>query len=252
MRQPANVSPLDYAAAGIPVREDLKEAHRGMLEHFRSPGTWWNGEQRLAIAGETRRAVDCALCRARKAAVSPYAVRGEHDDTGRLPASVVDVIHRVRTDPARLSKSWFDGVIAGGLGVPEYVELIAIVTMLTGIDYFARALGVPPAALPPPLAGEPSRRLPAMARGGEAWVPMIAVEDAGGPEADVYGGAPFVPNIVRALSLVPDEVRVLRKSSSAHYLPVDQIGDPTVRRALDRMQMELVAARVSALNQCFY
>ena len=30
------------------------------------------------------------------------------------------------------------------------------------------------------------------------------------------------------------------------------LGDPTVRRALDRPQMEHVAARVSALNECFY
>jgi alkylhydroperoxidase family enzyme len=248
----AEVSALDYTAAGIPVRDDLQEAHRSFLEHVRSPGTWWTGQERLAIAAETRQAVGCALCRARKAALSPRLVPGEHDGTGQLPANVVDVIHRVRTDPARLSKPWFEGVIAAGLGVAEYVELVAVVTMQTGIDYFARALGVPPAAPPSPLPGEPSRHLPAAARPGEAWVPMIAVDEASGPEVDLYGGAAFVPNIVRALSLVPAEVRALRTSSSAHYLAVEQIADPTVRRALDRMQMELVAARVSALNQCFY
>ena len=80
---------------------------------------------------------------------------------------------------------------------------------------------------------------------------MIAPEDAIGPEADLYGGG-FVPNIMRALSLVPDEVRALRRSSAAHYVPVEQIPDPTVRRALARPQMEFVAARVSALNECFY
>ena len=80
---------------------------------------------------------------------------------------------------------------------------------------------------------------------------MIAPEGAVGPEADLYGGG-FVPNIMRALSLVPDEVRALRLSSSAHYVPVEQIPDPTVRRALTRPQMEFVAARVSALNECFY
>lgn len=248
----SNVSELDYTTAGVPVRDDLKAAHRWMLEHLRAPGTWWTGAQRLAIATEARRAAGCTLCRARKAAISPNAVQGEHDGTGELPANVADVIHRVRSDPARLSKPWFDGVIAGGLGVSEYVELIGVVTMITGMDYFARALGVAPVALPAPLPGEPSRHLPAAARPGEAWVPMIALEEAAGPEADVYGGLPMVPNIVRALSLVPDEVRALRKSSDAHYLPVGQIADPTVRRALDRMQMELVAARVSALNQCFY
>ena len=57
---------------------------------------------------------------------------------------------------------------------------------------------------------------------------------------------------MRALSLVPDEVRMLRRLSEAHYLPIEKIPDPTCHRALDRMQMELVAARVSALNECFY
>ena len=80
---------------------------------------------------------------------------------------------------------------------------------------------------------------------------MIDVEDATGPDADLYGGG-FVPNIMRALSLVPDEVRALRTATSSHYVPVADIPDVTVRRTLDRTQMELVAARVSAINQCFY
>ena len=80
---------------------------------------------------------------------------------------------------------------------------------------------------------------------------MIAPEDAVGPEADLYSGG-FVPNIMRALSLVPDEARALRRTAGAHYVAVEQIPDPTVRRALTRPQMELVAARVSAINECFY
>jgi hypothetical protein len=138
------------------------------------------------------------------------------------------------------------------MSAPEYVEVIGVVTLVTGVDFFTRALGIDAFRLPEPLPGEPSRHLPASARPGTAWVPLIAPEDATGAEADVYPDAPFIPNIVRALSLVPDQVRALRTSSDAHYLPVAQIGDPTVRRSLDRMQMELVAARVSALNECFY
>ena len=106
--------------------------------------------------------------------------------------------------------------------------------------------------LPEPRAGVPTRRLPPAARPGGAWVPMIAPEDASGPDADVYGDGGFMPNIMRALSLVPDEVRMLRRLSATHYLPVEQIPDPMARRALDRMQIELVAARVSAVNECFY
>ena len=253
MIQRPDVPELDYAATGVAIRDDLRAAHRRLLEHIRAPGTWWTGAERVAIAAEARRADECAFCRTRKAALSPVAVAGAHDTTGTLPANVVDVVHRIRTDPARLSRAWFDAVIAGGLDVAPYVELVAVVTMLTGIDYFARALGIAPVGLPTPLPGAPSRHVPAGAHPGEAWVPMIAAEDATGPEADIYGTAgAFVPNIVRALSFVPAEVRTLWDTSAAHYLPVDQISDPTARRALDRNQMELVAARVSALNQCFY
>lgn len=246
------MSDFDYSAAGIPIRTDLAEAHRLLWEHLRSPGTWWTGKQRVVIAAESRHATACTLCRERKAALSATAVSGTHDSLGELPENVVEAIHRIRTDPARLSKAWFDRVIAGGLAETHYVELVGVVTLLAGVDYFARALGIAPFPLPVPIAGEPSRRRPASAKPGTAWVPMIAPEDADGPEADLYGGMPFVPNIMRALTLVPDEARALQRSSNAHYVHVARIGDPTARRALDRMQMELVAARVSALNQCFY
>ena len=226
-------------------------AHRFLLDHLCSPGTWWTGEERVAIAAESRGAARCALCRERKVSLSPSAATGQHDGPHALPENVIDAVHRIRTDPARLSRSWFDGVIAGGLDVARYVELVGVSTLLAGLDYFARAFGVPPFPLPAPRPGEPSRHRPAGAKPEGAWVPMIAPEDAIGPEADLYGGG-FVPNIMRALSLVPDEVRALRRSSAAHYVPVEQIPDPTVRRALARPQMEFVAARVSALNECFY
>jgi len=174
---------VDYSAAGIPIRDDLTKTHGELLEHLRAPGTWWTGAERVAIAAESRHALDCALCRERKDALSPSSVKGEHDSLGALPEAVVDVIHRVRTDPARLSKSWFDGVMAAGVSEEAYVEVIGVVTLLAGIDYTARALGAPPPALPDPLPGEPSRHHPATARPGVAWVPMIDPADADGDEA---------------------------------------------------------------------
>jgi len=244
---------IDYSAAGVEVRADLLEAHRDLLEHIRAAGTWWTGAQRIAMVEEARRSLGCRLCQDRKAALSPAHVQGEHDSLGLLPPAAVEVVHRVRTDPARLSRSWFDSIVgAGQLSDGEYVELVAVVALSAGIDFVGCALGVAPVRLPPPLPGEPSRRRPASAKGGTAWVPLIAAEDATGPEADLYPATPMVPNVVRALSLVPDEVRALWRSSNAHYVPLEQIPDPSARRSLDRMQMELVAARVSALNQCFY
>jgi hypothetical protein len=243
---------LSDTDAGVPIRQDLQDAHRYLLAHVAAPGAWWTGAERVAIAAESRAAATCRLCRDRRAALSPAAVRGRHDTSTGLPADVVDVVHRIRTDPARLSRPWFDGVIAGGLDVARYVELVGVLTLFTGMDFFARALGVAPYPLPSPAGGAPARHRPASARPSGAWVPMIAPEDADGPEADLYAGLPMVPNIIRALSLVPDEVRALRRSTDSHYVPAAEIGDPSVRRDLDRMQMELVAARVSALNECFY
>jgi hypothetical protein len=240
---------LDYSAAGAAVRPDLQAAHRALLEYLRRPGSWFNGAERLAIAAEARRAPDCGLCRARGAALSPGHASGEHASDGALPARLVDVIHRVRTDPGRLSRRWFDAALAAGTSPGEYVEAVGITAFTAGLDALCRALGVPAFPWPPALPGEPSRHRPQGLRDGTAWVPLLAPEDACGADADIYSGSDFVPNILRALSLVPDHVRALRAWSEVHYVDVRDFG---ARRAIDRQQIELVAARVSALNQCFY
>lgn len=242
---------VDYSAAGLPVRDDLRETHLAMLEHLRRPGCWFSGAERLAIAAESRNARDCPLCRERKASLSPEHPKGKHARVSDLAEPLVEIAHRIRLDPQRLSRGWFERVRAGGLDPGPYVELVGIVTFTAGIDYFCRALGIPPFSLPEPAPGEPSRYRPANVGDGGAWVPMLAPEEATGPEADLYE-AEFVPNIARALSLVPDHVRVLQLESTSHYVAMGDIPDPSVRRDLDRLQMELVAARVSAMNECFY
>jgi hypothetical protein len=62
-------------------------------------------------------------------------------------------------------------------------------------------------------------------------------------------GAAFV---LRALSLVPAEVLAWGELSDAQYLSKNQMQRFGKIRALDRSQIELVAGRVSALNECFY
>ena len=55
------------------------------------------------------------------------------------------------------------------------------------------------------------------------------------------------------MSLHPDSVRWLNDLFEAHYLSWDDMGDMNTRvRALSRPQLELMASRVSALNECFY
>ncbi len=45
---------------------------------------------------------------------------------------------------------------------------------------------------------------------------------------------------------------MLQHESRSHYVAMADLMNPEVGRDLDRMQIELVAARVSALNECFY
>jgi hypothetical protein len=120
------------------------------------------------------------------------------------------------------------------------VELVGVVSMVVGIDTFTRALGMPAPDLPEPEAGEPRRERPAEVRVEGHWVPSVP--------PDAVAGA----NIRRALTLVPAEVAGFEQMASAMYLHLDDIMEFGRDRTITRPQMELLAARVSALNQCFY
>lgn len=243
--------PFSYVDAVLPVREDLPATHRRAWRRLAEPGTWWSGRERVAIAAEVRRAARCSYCRARKVALSPDAVEGAHQSLGALPEAMVEVIHRVVMDPARLSRSWYEQLRADGVTDAHYVETIGVIVTVVSIDSFHRGLGVPPEPLPEPLAGEPSRRRPPAAKLDQAWVPMLAEGQATDPEARTFMRRRN-PNVLRALSLVPDEVRGLRELSAAQYLPLEQLLNLRAGRSLRRVQMELIAGRVSALNECFY
>jgi hypothetical protein len=243
---------ISYSAALVPVRGDFAAAHTRFWKRLASPGAWWTGAERVAIAAEARQARYCALCKARKESLTPAAVEGQHDHRGALPEAAVEVIHRVMTDPGRLSRKWFKTTLAAGLSAEQYVEIIGTLVAMVSIDSFCRGIGVPLHPLPEPQPGEPSHYRPPGAMQEDAWVPMIPVERATGAEADLYGGQ-AVGNVIRAMSLVPDEVRTLFDLSIAHYLPMGQVRDPSASAgALNRMQMELIAGRVSTLRQCFY
>jgi alkylhydroperoxidase family enzyme len=53
---------------------------------------------------------------------------------------------------------------------------------------------------------------------------------------------------------VPDALRDWRSLAAAQYLSLEDMTnyERHEHRALGRAQMELVAARVSAINECFY
>jgi len=240
---------FQYESSRDRIRPDLAEAHLRAWERIAKPGTWLTGAQRVAVAEETRRAGDCELCRNRKAALSPRSVQGEHDHAGALPAPIVDEIHRVTTDAARLSQSWYQSLLEGGLSAEQYVEALGVAVCVISIDGFHRAMGLDPEPLPLPVEGEPSRTRPDDIVEGEAWVPMRDTKSA---VAEAGLKTRKVPYVMRALSLVPAEVDAWEDLSRAQYLSKRQMMRFEKIRAIDRAQIELVAGRVSALNECFY
>jgi hypothetical protein len=242
-----------YSSSPLPIRADLAAAHARAWKRIAQPGTWWDGAARVAIAAEARQAPLCALCRKRKGALSPLAVEGAHDSLGQLPEPAVEVVHRVRTDPGRLGEGWYRKVIARGLSEEEYVEIVSVVAHVVAIDTMARGLGLDPLPLSDPEPGLPTRRRPAGARPGDAWVAWLEPADASGDEAAIYPSNRPPANIMKAMSLVPDEVRSFFDLVSHQYLPGEVMRDFAHEyRAISHAQIELLAARVSALNRCLY
>jgi len=242
-----------YASTPMAIRDDLAAAHARAWAHVARPGSWWDGTTRVAIAGETRNASSCSLCRRRKEALSPFAIEGTHDSLGQLSEIVVEVVHRVRTDPGRLSERWYRGIVASGLSEEQYVEVVSVVAHTVAIDTMARGLGLEPTPLPAPEPGSPSHYRPKGAKPGSAWVPWIEPAGASASEAGIYPSDRPPANIMKAMSLVPDEVRSFFDLVTHQYLPGAVMRDFSREyRAISHAQIELLAARVSALNRCLY
>ena len=145
---------IDYRASSLLVRGDLLEAHRRIWQHLGTPGTWWTSERRVAIAGETRNAPSCSLCERRRAALSPYGLEGSHDSLGDLPNQVVEVVHRVVTDPGRIAGHWVEGLLEQGTTDCEYVETVGVTVATLVVDTFTRAIGCDLHVLPEARLGE--------------------------------------------------------------------------------------------------
>ena len=230
-----------FANSEYPVRPKTIEAYGNVWERIGESGPFWRGRDRMDFVREARQSLECRLCIDRLAALSPNALQGEHDAVSDLAPHVVDVIHRVRSDPARMSQSVLTNARSSGMSDNEYVELIGVVATSVVIDTWHQGLGLPvPQTLPGSDEPPTGQESPDVVDDG-AWV-QIARADA---EKDVVG-IPKQANIVRAMGLVPAAIAmfftVMREAYYVSDLPI----------SISRSQAEFIAARVSALNQCFY
>ena len=229
------------------VSDALTTFHEDELDTFAKPGTWLTGAERTAIARHTR----VARCEARIQEADAGADLVEDD---LLPAARRELITQVATAPKDLDRSFFKQAQHADISDTEYVETVSIVSRLVNLDVFARGLGIPMRPLREPVDGEPSLVRPATAVDEGAWVATIPNDDPGGAEGkELYGGV-MQPFVYRTLSLVPGEAERILVAGDIQYLPIDKFMDFNYSHhpALSRAQLEIVAGRVSVLNQCFY
>jgi hypothetical protein len=236
-----------YADSVYPVRDDLAAIHEKQLNELGEAGTWGAGAQRLAIAQEARQAgYDAGV-------LEPPAEADPKVDV-TLAEVAQRVVRRLAVSPKDVDEAFYDQAIADGLSDEEYTEIVGIVSRVTDIDIFTRGIGVPLRPLPSAKPGQPSRERPESAIKEQAWVPTVPNPPEGGDFANaLYDGHPK-PYIVRALSLVPDELRAHLALEEIQYLPLHRIleADYQHHEGLTRAQAETVAGRVSAINECFY
>lgn len=213
------------------------DAHRDAITALAAPGDWLTGEQRVDVWRQTRDAATHPLDVARRAAVTPAAVSGEHEATDHLPAAAVEVAHRVASDPGRLTRAWADEQI-DALGEETYTEVVGVTSIAMVVDRLRLALGLDAAPLPDPLSGEPTRVRPADVGDIGAWVSQTTGETRA--------------NVSRTLSLVPITNATWRTLVDSHYSRGAEFMSKQWDRALSRPQVEMVASRATSVNECFY
>ncbi|WP_349408746.1 alkylhydroperoxidase-related (seleno)protein [Pseudalkalibacillus sp. SCS-8] len=232
----------------LPINQSVLNTFKAEWDRLSRAGYWWSGEERVSIAEEVRHAPSCKLCQQQKQALSPNAVKGEHESGTALPQNVIEVIHRVTNDSGRLSENWLNTIRETGLSDAAYVEIIGVIATTLTVDTYTKALDLEQLPLPTPQVGVPTEYLPDGLEIHSAWVPTIVPEqvtDAGIKEhyqkmMDLSG---LVANIMRAMTIVPDEQLGFVSLMFELY---------HTEHALDKLQIELIATEVSALNECFY
>ena len=152
---------IQYDLEPADLAETYAASHQRFWERLARPGTWLTAAERVAVVQEARAARDCEACVRRREGLSPEADVGEHTWATDLPLSWREVIHRVATDPGRLSSAWFERSIGDELSHEQYVEILATLVHAGVVDLFCLGIGVDEHALPAPQAGEPSRHRPA-------------------------------------------------------------------------------------------
>lgn len=214
-----DADPTDPVEVHIPVPKRIVAGIQRARDQIARPGTWWTAAQRVAIA---------ATARAARAGGPVPANRV-------LPAAAVDVAAAVAVRAHTITADTVDQADTGGVRAEAFVEIVGVVARTAAIDTTARGIGAEPVAFPDPTPGAPTNRTQPDARRRSAFVPMV-------------GGA----GATTALSAVDAECAAQEDLHGALYLTYAEMDDLAIVKGLPRWQLELVAARTSLINQCFF
>ena len=220
------------------VRQDLVRAHSQAIAALSKPGTWWTGAQRRELA------LTAQLAISELEPVAPWV--GVSTVANKLPASLTapkiahDAIYRISRHAATLTREWYEKVTAE-INPLAFVELCGIACTIAPVMAFRRALSLPALEVGPAESGQPSNQKPNNIVSAQLnWVPVVGPADKDAA-------------VVQAFTAVPETSRVIWAMADSQYIPDKEMVDPNwTRGTLSRVQMELIATRVSQQRECFY
>lgn len=234
-----DAGPGDEAGTVLTIREDLADAHRLAWDHLASPGSWWSGAQRIELA-ET---ILTALFEPEPLVpwVKPSSVE-RVSSSAKAPAAAHDFVYRLARHAGTITED-IHREVADEVGELPFIELCAITSTVAAVAHFHRNIGMPTPPLPEPKPGDPTGQQPdEIVEADLNWVPVAAPADE-------------TAAVRQAYSAVPGEYENTWRMAAAQYIPVDEMVHADWSRgpgSLTRPQIELVAARVAQLRECFY
>lgn len=214
------------------MSEEIIDSFQIVWEYLGQPGAWWTGPQRIEIAEEVRRSAPRPMWdRTSSLSDLPDTLNGE------LTLFEQGVVERVTVDPSSIDQATYDQIVER-IGENKYAELASIVTQIVPIDHLHDALGIEREKLPLATEGNIGMQRPIGLVDGVGFLPTLPAD--GLPHVAVSLSLALADNARRMLL-----VRAMYSGKS--------FGDMIwTHRTLSRPQVELVAARTSALNECFY
>lgn len=113
---PASFCPSDQAWCRRSKWPGLAWPARDVVERGGTHGHCGRGAQRIGLQA----------LQERRQALSASTAKGVHDSLGNLPAETGEAVHRLVTDPSRITESWVRTMADGPPGVAGYVEIVSV------------------------------------------------------------------------------------------------------------------------------